>query len=226
MPNFSGVQAQHPAGPGPDEGVRDRRRRETYARIRATALSLVRQHGLDRVTVDMISARAGVSVRTFFNYFPSKVAALVDGPPPPPDDAVLAFRAARGSGRLLADVEDLLVAQLEAVEIDREQLHTRIEIINATPALLGPQLAVFDEYERQLAGLIAERLAVDAGALDGVDTDPPADPDGLASLVAAAAIATVRASLYRWSRDGQDSTPQSAVRRSVATLRRLMAEPG
>jgi AcrR family transcriptional regulator len=187
-------------------------------------LTLVRLHGLDQVTVDMISARAGVSVRTFFNYFPNKVAALVDGPPTPPDDAAVAFRAAGGRRRLLADLVELFVAQLRAVDLDREQLRIRIDLIEATPQLLAPQLAVFDAYERQLARLIAARLA---GAPDA----GPAD-EGLAELLAAVSIAAVRSSLYRWCRESgegagagaAEESAETAVRRSMATLRAAFAD--
>ncbi len=59
------------------EGLRERKRRETRAAIERAAISLVDELGYDNVTVAMISDRAVVSQGTFFNYFPTKDAAIV-----------------------------------------------------------------------------------------------------------------------------------------------------
>jgi hypothetical protein len=121
------------------------------------------------------------------------------------------FRAATGRHRLLADLEELLVAQVRAIDLDRDQLRIRIDLIDTTPQLLASHLAVFDQYERQLATLIAARLA-----------DAPEEPDpdeGFAELLAAVVIAAVRAGLYQWCRADGGSTAEAAVRRSMATLR-------
>jgi AcrR family transcriptional regulator len=62
----------------------ERVRRETARSLQGAALRLVGQRGFSSVTVDDIAAEAGVSRRTFFNYYPTKAAALFD---PDPDDA-------------------------------------------------------------------------------------------------------------------------------------------
>ncbi|MBU2958187.1 TetR family transcriptional regulator [Paracoccus sp. 1_MG-2023] len=61
--------------------LRDRRRRQTAREIQTTALKLVMDQGLAAVTTDAIAHGAGISTRTFFNYFPNKQAALL-GPLP------------------------------------------------------------------------------------------------------------------------------------------------
>lgn len=53
-------------------GLRDRKKAATRAALAAAAADLAREHGLHDVTADAIAARAGVSTRTFHNYFPSK----------------------------------------------------------------------------------------------------------------------------------------------------------
>ena len=53
-------------------GLRERRRRQTSADIRGAAVTLAQARGFDKVTIDEICIEAGVSTRTFFNYFPSK----------------------------------------------------------------------------------------------------------------------------------------------------------
>lgn len=62
---------------GPAETLRERKRRETRAAIEHAAMALVDELGYDNVTVSMIAERAVVSQGTFFNYFPTKDAAIV-----------------------------------------------------------------------------------------------------------------------------------------------------
>ena len=57
--------------------LRDRRRVQTSREIQRAALSLALRHGYDAVTTEMIAAEAGISQRTFFNYYLNKDAAIV-----------------------------------------------------------------------------------------------------------------------------------------------------
>ena len=57
--------------------LRERKRVKTRAAIEQAAMTLVDELGYDNVTVAMIAERAMVSQGTFFNYFPTKDAAIV-----------------------------------------------------------------------------------------------------------------------------------------------------
>jgi len=69
----------HAVASNRDEGLRERKRRETLQRISEVGLSLFLTKGYDATTLDEIAAEAGISRRTFFYYFKSK------------DDIVLAY---------------------------------------------------------------------------------------------------------------------------------------
>ncbi len=51
--------------------LRERKREETTRALARAAYGIVREEGVDAVTADAVAERAGVSRRTFFNYFPS-----------------------------------------------------------------------------------------------------------------------------------------------------------
>ncbi len=55
-----------------EEGLRERKRRETRARIAGSAMPLFMRRGFDAVSVAEIAAAAGVAEKTVYNYFPVK----------------------------------------------------------------------------------------------------------------------------------------------------------
>ena len=62
--------------------LRERHRTRTHAEIHQAALELVGECGYGDTAVDAIAERAGVSRRTFFNYYPSKEAAVLGATEP------------------------------------------------------------------------------------------------------------------------------------------------
>jgi AcrR family transcriptional regulator len=76
------------------EGLRERKKAETHQTLAKAALHLADELGPERVTVEAIADAAGVSPRTFFNYFSSKEDAIV-GIAPAHSSALLADLLAR-----------------------------------------------------------------------------------------------------------------------------------
>jgi len=167
-------------------GLRERKKLATRQALHEAALRLVAERGLDDVSVEDIAARADVSPRTFFNYFPTK------------DDAVLGLDpdAVQRQVRELADrpadespVEALrAVAMRQAEEMagETDLWPLRLSVIDANPALIGRLVAVFGESERVLAEAIAQRC----GTRVGRDVYP--------TLLAGVAGVAMRTSLHRW----------------------------
>jgi AcrR family transcriptional regulator len=58
--------------PSKQEGLRERKKRETLQRITDSALRLFVSDGYEATTLDAIAEAAGISRRTFFYYFDSK----------------------------------------------------------------------------------------------------------------------------------------------------------
>jgi AcrR family transcriptional regulator len=57
-------------------GLREAKKARTREALHRAALELALEVGPEHVTVDAIAARANVSTRTFFNYFPSRESAM------------------------------------------------------------------------------------------------------------------------------------------------------
>lgn len=96
----SGVTAAPPS-------LRERKKLATRQALHKVALRLIGERGLEQVTVEEICAEVGVSARTFFNYYPSKVAAAFDLFLVEISDATATwFR--ESTGPLMADVCELV----------------------------------------------------------------------------------------------------------------------
>src|SRR5215469_10625557 len=69
-----------PAGEA-HSSLRERKKRATRHALRRVAFTLAAERGWANVTVEDIAEAANVSPRTFFNYFPTKEAALFGADP-------------------------------------------------------------------------------------------------------------------------------------------------
>lgn len=154
-------------------------------RLQEAALDLFREHGYDRTTAAGIAARAGVTERTFFRYFPDKREVLFDGEATV--RAALTTAIADAPAKL-GPLDTLLQAFRSFVpmlEGKRAYAEPRHEIISATPAL----------HERELAKVaaLADALA-DALVARGV-------PDLRATLAARAGMAAFAHAASAWLDD-------------------------
>ncbi|GAB3296097.1 TetR family transcriptional regulator [Epidermidibacterium keratini] len=78
-------------------GLRDQKKLETRARLAQAAMTLVTERGYPHVTIADIADAAGVSRRTFSNYFSSKAECLIE---------INEAEAARVLPMILADTSD------------------------------------------------------------------------------------------------------------------------
>lgn len=166
-------------------GLRERNRRERRRRLEDVALELFERQGFEATTIEQIAGGAGLAPRTFFSYFATK------------DDLVLAdygdrLRRILGELDLRPDTEgpwEALRASFAAVATDYETeadaIRRRFTIMATSPSVAARSLQLQAGWEATLAARLRDRLA-----------SGPEDP--LPHLLAATALAVMRAALVQW----------------------------
>jgi AcrR family transcriptional regulator len=173
-----------------DLGLRARKKLATREALSLAALRLALERGLDKVRVDDIAAAAGVSPRTYNNYFSSREEAI----------CAVGLERARRVGSALRERpagEPLGEAIVQAVVEQHAGRYgpdraapdkETIRLIVSAPALRGEFLKTTAAIEAELAEAIAARTG----------TDPERD---LGPRVLAAAIASaIRVATEHWLR--------------------------
>ena len=167
----------------PRETLRERKRRETREAIERAAISLVDELGYEGVTVAMICDRAVVSQGTFFNYFPTKDAAIVGIPAAPLDvDAVRAAYDSQASSTPFSVTLALFLEVVRALDRASDIAAMRWRLVSQTPALMRLFLDGTFGFVADFRDLLAEYLA--------------ACPDE-ADLIVAEALAAAKFALTR-----------------------------
>lgn len=141
-----------------DEGLRARKRRETKEAIHTAAVRHALAGGPDSVTVAAISADANVSLRTFFNYFPSKEDAMLGFHEALPTDQELAEFAAADSEDLLYETIELMRNVFSSAPANSELMTQRRELIREHPQLLQRQMSRLYSVEQRIATVVADRM--------------------------------------------------------------------
>lgn len=188
---------------GAKQGLRDRKRVETRARIESAAVELVLSDGLDAATVDAISERADISPRTFFNYFETKDAAVLGVRPGEADaDAMAAQLAAVEGLDPVVAVIHLVMESMGIAESVEAGLHgRRLEIIRRYPEVIAGQFAQLSARKDRLAEHAGRILTSTASPDD--DTSPEVDADAAArgDIVLALCASAVRSAVVAWAQN-------------------------
>lgn len=184
-------------------GLRERKKQQTRDALHLAAVDLVEQRGLGAVTTDEIAERAEVSARTFFNYFPTKEAAVVGL-----DEHHASASAAALAARPLdeppaASVRAVLVERALKVTGDQTLWARRVALARRHPELTHAMTAWSAGAERALAAALAERLGVDAS-------------DPRPALLVAVTGTVIRTSLINSRQKG--SRPGAAIEKGFALL--------
>lgn len=143
--------------------LRDVRKRETIRALTDTARRLTIERGFSGFTVDEVCAEAGVSRRTFFNYFASKENAVYGFTEIDPRLVELEDEFATASGELIDDFVTVILRRWDLLD-PLSDAPALLAVIEHEPRLLKGAFERLAENERRDVALILRRVGVEAEA--------------------------------------------------------------
>lgn len=181
------------------EGHRERKKLANHRALSHAALVLAAERGIDNVTVDEIAEAAGLSPRTFFNYFPTKEAAFVGDDVERGDQFVAAVRAAPEGAPLWDLLRRVAVETIGHSDLSAEDQALKEQLVLKDPTYFTQTLATLGRLEQSLAVELARRLpdadpltprlltqattAAVKSATETWFTTDPGNPDALVNLL-------------------------------------------
>ena len=166
--------------------LRERKKAATWLALHESAASLALQHGVDQTTVEAIAASAGVSPRTFFNYFEVKEDAIVGLREPVLDEEQLA-RISVSAGDLVGQVSRLLVT-VAGTALGGTDRTRRRRLIASYPVLGRRHMTYMVKAEGLVCQGISGLLAGDPVWTAGAEEFSPEDAARMLVMVAGVPI--------------------------------------
>lgn len=137
--------------------LRASKKAQTRTRLERAALELFDRFGYDEVTTNQIAEAAGVSPRTFFRYFPTKLDALLgDALGYTRDFFACLYRQPLDRDLLPALLSAITEFEQSGLMTDEENL-IRVRIMSGTPSLASAVRGFENEIEGHFAAWIAHR---------------------------------------------------------------------
>lgn len=141
------------------EGLRERKKRESREAMHLAALELVAQLGFERVTVEQIAERAGVSPRTLFNYWGTKEAVVVGIDPNRSSQLLDALRARPDDESASESMRALVLAHIDSVASRRSVRELKRQVLAREPQLAQIVFDRSNDVRRALIEVLTERLS-------------------------------------------------------------------
>jgi AcrR family transcriptional regulator len=194
-------------------GLRERKKAATKAALSEAALRLaVEKGGIEAVTADEIAARAGVSTRTFHNYFPSKEAALLHDFHQATSKFLADLRERARHQPIWDAIRDGAIAMHFDEQFDIDTMRCREALIHSSPSLIKEQSGQFLELFAEAIDIVAE--ATGCG------------PDDLyPRLLLGGALVTIKSCNEHWVADPAGRTLADVITEGFAAFERGITRP-
>jgi AcrR family transcriptional regulator len=182
-----------------DGGLRETKKRRTRQAIRAAAITLFTQQGVEATTVEQIATAADISPRTFFNYFDTKEQA-VSLPYGLRDEVSIGKSVKAGSEWMAIETACLALAHaLEADADERDTLLAGVRLCQVEPSLRDQASAQRGRWEQLLLSSLKPTL-----------------PN---RVIVNAAAGAVWASLLDWAESNGEGSLHDRVNKSLNLIR-------
>ncbi|MEU9192922.1 TetR/AcrR family transcriptional regulator [Streptomyces hundungensis] len=192
-------------------GLRERKRRQTFAAVSEAAIGLFLERGFDKVSVAEVAAAAGISKPTLFRYFPTKEDLVLHRFADHEDEAARVVAAGRAAG--VAPLPALRARFREGLErrdpvtglCDDPRVRAYHALLYGTPSLV----ARLHGYQ----GRSEEALAAELG-------------EGVGARVAAGQIIAVQRILAEenWNRIARGESARALYEEAVAAADRAFGQ--
>jgi AcrR family transcriptional regulator len=186
-----------------EDGTRERKRRETLARIAETGLRLFITNGYANTTLEAIAEAAGISRRTFFYYFKSK------------EDIILVWQS---------NFTNLIRAAVIAEPSDQTPIDAvKNALLKLTSSYHSDQSIVLDRVIRSSPALVsashAKYVAQEQAIFEALCAKwPQAKHRKSLRMVAMVTVGAFRLAVDAWSNDDGKRPPSTYLREMFATL--------
>jgi AcrR family transcriptional regulator len=194
-------------------GLRERKKLATRAALSWAALRLAAERGLANVLVEDIAAAAGVSPRTFNNYFHSKEEAIVAIGVDRAANTATVLRETPAEVPLWPAVTAAVLSQYDlGIEPDRGFVD-QANLVGQEPALRAEWIKAHTLVETKLTEAIAERIGLDA------------EQDPYPALLAGVVTNAARCAIGFWRQSGTEEPLVPLIKRALAEVARGLPDP-
>jgi AcrR family transcriptional regulator len=195
-------------------GLRERKKADTRRALSDAAMELAFEVGLDNVTREDIANRAGVSLRTFTNYFAGKYEAIAYRQLDRIRRSIALLRTRPSEEPLWSAITEALLEPLESEGVGRT-LPSRKQLVDLRKLLLEPAIraALTKELFDEWVVTIAERTGTDPA----VDMYP--------RLVAAVMRAVVETAMDAYATADPPRSITTLLRDGLAAVAAGLPEP-
>ncbi|GAA2948268.1 MULTISPECIES: acyl-CoA-like ligand-binding transcription factor [Streptomyces] len=179
-------------------GLRERKKAATRQAVHEATLRLTVEHGFDHVTVEAVADAAGISRRTFSNYFTNKEDALLYGEEQHIGALVQAVRDRPAEEPAWTALRAAMAQFAERMAPPEREWAIRTRLALRHPSLLARQLANHAALERDLADAVATRAT---------PSGEPVRP----FVLAAAFLASLRIAMRIWIEEDEARGPGAVI---------------
>jgi AcrR family transcriptional regulator len=199
-----------------ETGLRERKRAETRDKLETAAVTLALKNGLEHATIDAICEMAGVSGRTFFNYFDSKEDAILGLKDSQiTDEAVTAVLLAHEGADPVEFTIRLMFGVLNPSINTSSLLKLRMQIVQLHPQLLGRMAAQMQRMTEQLSNAIRPILLNAPAFADQNEAESELSVEVMLSLCSGA----TRAAVKEWTVTGNQAPLEAVEERAIELVR-------
>lgn len=137
-----------------ETGLRARKKAETRLAIEQAAVEVASEQGYEAATAEAIASKAGVSLRTFFNYFPSKDIAIIgEGLVLIDEESALQILEDAGA-ELLKGIARLAEACVAETHPTSELMRRRRRLIHRNAPLFHLHVIANAQFDNRLAEVV------------------------------------------------------------------------